>query len=207
MLLHLYTRESPEWNDPGTSRIGHGLGGLFGRLFSKTMAKTVAKTVGTTLKSVAKKGFQVGQRALKTAVKKAAPLAKEALKEGISAAADFGSEKAVEGIQKLAEKSIKHGAPESLAHSLARAAEQGTKAIAQQSVRSLNTSLDRIAPTHQTSVVAPTAAPTVAPAPQSLPPRTGGPNRKRRLPMLKSHRPTKRRRRRKATISNLLDEI
>ena len=171
MLLHLYTRESPEWNDPGTSRIGHGLGGLFGRLFSKTMAKTVAKTAGTALKSVAKKGFQVGQRALKTAVKKAAPLAKEALKEGISAAADFGSEKAVEGIQKLAEKSIKHGAPESLAHSLARAAEQGTKAIAQQSVRSLNTSLNRIAPTHQTSVV----APTVAPAPQSLPLPDRGP--------------------------------
>ena len=96
---------------------------------------------------------------MSTAVQKAAPLAKEALKQGISNAANFGSEKAIQGIQKLAEKSINYGAPESLTHSLAKAAEQGTKAAVKESTKALNSSLAHIVPTSTSSTPKPRPRP------------------------------------------------
>ena len=147
MLIHLYTTIAPgyENNTPRETHIGHGLGSLFGKLFSR-IGRTVAKSsIKTAIKSVAKTGAKIGKKALSSAVKKATPLAKEALKEGITSATNFGAEKAIQGIQNLAEKSIKHGAPESLAHSLAKAAEKGTKAVAKGARESLNSSISNLA--------------------------------------------------------------
>ena len=69
----------------------------------------------------------------------------------------MGSKKAIEGIQNLRDSSIKHIAATNLAHSLAKAAEEGTKALAKTSARTLSTSLDRILP--------PVHPPTLSPQP------------------------------------------
>ena len=188
MLIHLYTTIAPGYprDTPRDTHIGHGLGSLFGKLFSR-IGRTVAKSsIKTAIKSVAKTGAQIGKKALSSAVKKAAPLAKEALKEGITSATNFGAEKAIQGIQNLAEKSIKHGAPESLAHSLAKAAEKGAKAVTTGAQKSIVKQLDGLA--------VPFAPP--APAPKK------GSKRKGTIKSSKvSHR------KRKKTTANLLDEI
>lgn len=183
MLIHIYTTVAPgyENNTPRETHIGHGLGSLFGRLFSRIGSSVAKSSIKTALKTVAKTGAKIGQKALSSAVKKAAPLAKEALKEGITSATNFGAEKAIQGIQNLADKSIKHGAPTSLAHSLAKAAEKGTKSVAKATHSALSNSVDNL--------LLPTTPPT----------------RKRK----KSHpSPKKQSKKRRSTgISNLLNKI
>ena len=138
---------------------------------------------------------------MSTAVQKAAPLAKEALKEGISNAANFGSEKAIQGIQKLAEKSINYGAPESLTHSLAKAAEQGTKAAVKESTKALNSSLAHIVPTSATPKPRPRASTSATPTPKPRPvPKV------RKRPGKQVHHP-KAKKRKEESITNLIDQI
>ena len=149
MLIHVYTSVAPGYprDTPQSqthSHIGNGLGSLFGRLFSRIGSRVASASVKSALKSVAKTGVQIGKKALSSAVKQAAPLARDALKEGITSATNFGAEKAIETIGNLAEKSIKHGAPESLAHSLAKAAEKGTRAVASTTQQAVNSSVDKI---------------------------------------------------------------
>ena len=144
-------------------------------------------------------------------MKKAAPLARDALKEGISAASAYGSEKAVQGIQKLAEKSIKHGAPETLAHSLAKAAEEGTRAVAKTSARTLSTSLDRILPPVHPPTLSPQPGAQSQPAKPRKPKQPSSKVRKKRpaskTPAKHPPAPKKRRRNVDKNITTLLDEI
>ena len=149
MLIHVYTSVAPGYprdtpQSQTQSHIGNGLGSLFGRLFSRIGSRVASASVKSALKSVAKTGVQIGKKALSSAVKQAAPLARDALKEGITSATNFGAEKAIETIGNLADKSIKHGAPESLAHSLAKAAEKGTRAVASTTQQAVNSSVDKI---------------------------------------------------------------
>ena len=199
MLIHVYTSVAPGYprDTPQSqthSHIGNGLGSLFGRLFSRIGSRVASASVKSALKSVAKTGVQIGKKALSSAVKQAAPLARDALKEGITSATNFGAEKAIETIGNLADKSIKHGAPESLAHSLAKAAEKGTRAVASTTQQAVKNSVDKILST---------------PKPTKASRKRSGKleSRKDRKPPVKSRKTAPKTTPNRRSITNILDEI
>ena len=199
MLIHVYTSVAPGYprdtpQSQSHSHIGNGLGSLFGRLFSRIGSRVASASVKSALKSVAKTGVQIGKKALSSAVKQAAPLARDALKEGITSATNFGAEKAIETIGNLADKSIKHGAPESLAHSLAKAAEKGTRAVASTTQQAVNSSVDKILSTPK-----PTKVGRKRPKSKATTDRKPPAKSRKTAPKTTPNRPK--------SITNLLDEI